>query len=339
MSLIVKRTVNLFLMLFAFLLQGQEMISGSVFSAKDTTALEGVAVYFDGTSLGTVTNSQGNFRIEKNKSGVAPLVISFLGFEKVILPLAEKSEDLPTIYLKEKEEMLAEVIVEPDTWSREKKLAFFRREFLGSTPAAADSKIINEDAIKLYYRPSKKVLFAEVSEPLSIINKHLGYKVTFDLSHFELRFLNDPGAFNSKRMVLYEGTSFFEELRERPGKKFLRNRELAYNGSSLHFMRSLEQRLLRENRFRIFHKGFETEPYHFFELSKTVQGTRVKLLAEKLSILYYDLEQSGLEATATFTIDRLGNHTPPMAVVLSGEMSQDRVANMLPLNYISPEEE
>lgn len=315
------------------------MIYGSVYSAKDSTALEGVSVYFDGTSLGTVTNRDGNFRIGKNQAGAAPLVISFLGFEKLILNISEKTVDLPNVYLEEKEEMLAEVLIEPDTWSREKKLRIFKREFLGNSIAAADCKIKNEEAIKLYYSPTKNVLSAEISEPLIIINKHLGYRVVFDLSFFEVQFLNSPNSLSSKRMVLYEGTSFFEELRKRPRKRFFENRGLSYSGSSLLFMRSLAQHRLKENRFRIFHKSFETEPYRFFELSKTKEGTLVKLLAEKLSILYYDLEQSGLETKSEFTIDNLGNHTPPMAVIFSGEMSHNRLANMLPLDYVPRKKE
>jgi hypothetical protein len=309
------------------------MLSGKVFSAKDSTALEGVSVYFDGTSTGTVTGKTGEFRIRKNISGVAPLVISFLGFENALLEISEGTKQLTPVYLKEKEEILKEVVIEPDPWSREKKMRIFRREFLGTSPAAAECKIKNEDSIKLYYSSSKKALFAEVSEPLEIVNKHLGYRVTFDLSFFEVKFLNDPSAIRSMRMVLYEGTSFFEELRKRIRRKFRRNRELTYNGSSLHFMRSLASKTLKEHRFRIFHKSFETQPYKFFKLTEENGLTKVELLTEKLSVLYHDIEQSGIETEANFTIDKLGNHTPPMAVIFTGEMSYKRVANMLPLDY------
>lgn len=331
---------SLFLLLFSLpiLLQGQEMITGRVLSAKDSTALEGVSIYFDGTSVGTVTGKTGAFSIEKDRSGLAPMVISFMGFENVVLEVSEDTKEFPAIYLKEKQEILAEVIIEPDTWSREKKLRIFRREFLGTSPAAAECKIKNEDAIKLYYLPSKNVLSAEVLEPLEIDNKHLGYKIFFDLSFFEVQYMGPPGGFTTQKMVMYEGTSFFQELKERVRKRYLRHRSREYKGSTLHFMRSLAAHELEENRFRIFHKSLETEPYRYFQLSKENGLTNVKLLADKLSILYYDIKQSAIETRSDFSIDQLGNHTPPLAVIFSGDMSLKRVANMLPLNYF-PEEE
>jgi hypothetical protein len=328
----------LLMIIFPIFLHSQEMISGKIFSAKDSIALEGVSVYFDGTSMGTVSGKTGAFRIESNRSGTAPLVISFLGFENAIIEISENTTKLSPIYLKEKEEMLGEVIIEPDPWSREKKMRIFRREFLGTSHAAADSKIKNEDAIKLYFSPTKKELSAQVSEPLEIVNKHLGYRIFYDVTHFEVKFLNSPNAIRSLRMVRYEGTSFFEELRKRTRKKHRRNREITYKGSPLHFMRSLATQKLRENRFRIFHESFETEPYKFFNITKENGLTRVKLLTDKLSILYYDVDQSGIQTKSEFSIDQLGNHTPPMAVIFTGEMSYNRVADMLPINYF-PEDE
>ncbi|MGB7786332.1 MAG: carboxypeptidase-like regulatory domain-containing protein [Salinimicrobium sp.] len=333
-----RKTFLLLIFLFPVLLQAQEMISGSVFSAKDSTALEGVSVYFDGTSVGTVTGNTGAFKIEKDRSGLAPLVISFLGFKNLVLPVSEDTTEFPAIYLQEKEEMLAEVIIEPDTWSRAKKLRIFRQEFLGNSPEAADCKIKNEDAIKLYFFPSKNVLSAEFSEPLEIVNKHLGYHISYDLSLFRVEFLDPPGSFRGRKMVFFEGTSFFDELNDRIRRRHEKHREMEYKGSSLHFMRALAAHELEENRFRIFHESFETDPYKFFDLSRENGITKVKLLTEKLTILYSDLYQSAIETQSEFSIDQLGNHTPPLAVIFSGDMSVKRVANMLPLNYF-PEED
>ena len=335
----IKGVTFLILLFSPILLQAQKTISGKVFSAKDSTALEGVSVYFDGTSVGTVTGKTGVFRIEKDKSGRAPLVISFLGYENLVLKVSEDTKEFPSIFLQEKEEMLAEVIIEPDTWSRVKKLRIFRQEFLGNSLEAAKCKIKNEEAIKLYFIPSKNVLSAEFSEPLEIVNKHLGYRISYDLSLFEVQFLDPPGSYRGRKMVLFEGTSFFEELRKKVRKRYERHRSQEYNGSTLHFMRSLAAHELKENRFKIFYESFETEPYNYFQISEKNGHTRVKLLADKLSILYYDIKQSAIETRSEFSIDRLGNHSPPLAVIFSGDMSLKRVANMLPLNYFSEKKE
>ena len=337
MSLSLSKPIFFIFLLIPLLLQGQEMISGKVLSAKDSTALEGVSVYFDGTSLGTVTNRTGEFHISNEKSGVAPLVISFLGFKNAILNISEESEKQLTIFLDEKEEMLQEVVLEVDPWSRKKKLRIFREEFLGSSPAAADCKIINEEVIQLYYSPSKQVLSAEISEPLEIKNKHLGYHITYDLSLFRVGFLDPPGSFGGRKMVLIEGTSFFEELNESTRSSHEKNRKLEYNGSSLHFMRSLASKQLHENRFRILDESLEVDPYKFFDIKKDNGLIKVQLLTDKLIILYHDIEYSALETKGSFAIDRLGNHTPPLAAIFSGKIALGRVADMLPLDYF-PEE-
>jgi hypothetical protein len=134
-------------------------------------------------------------------------------------------------------------------------------------------------------------------------------------------------------LVYYEGYSFFEELSEKPRRRYLKNRENTYNGSSLHFMRSLANRKLAENGFRIFHEKFEVLPYAHFMINPIDDITRVEVLKEKLTIVYSPLIQSALHTTGVFYIDSNGNFSPPQNVMFSGEMSKSRVAGMLPLNY------
>lgn len=315
-----------------FITFSQNIITGKVYAAKDSTALNGVSVYYDGTSIGTSTNNNGFFSI-KNYTG-APLIISFLGYEiTMVQNLQGHSGELPPIYLKEKQEELAEVIVEPDPWSRKKKLQIFRREFLGSSSEAKKCRIKNEDALLLRYSPSTETLTAESTEPLIIVNRFLGYKISYDLNFCNIKFSTGTSGLRFTEMVLYEGFSYFEELRKRNRKKFIKNREQTYYGSSLHFMRALSNKALAQNDFRIFYDKFEVPPYKYFEFQYSGDLVRISLLAEKVSILYGELEQSGLQTTSPFYIDQFGNHTPPTSVIFSGEMSTKRAAHLLPLDY------
>lgn len=312
----------------------QEIVSGTVYSAKDSTRLAGVSVYFDGTSIGTVTNEQGIFRIEAFHSAEPLLVISFIGYKtKLLVPPSSGSKELPPVYLVEKQEELPEVLVENDPWSRERKLNIFRREFLGSSSDPGSLRIKNEEVLRLRYIPSVDMLVAQGTEPLILINRHLGYEVRYDLKTFEVQFQMSPGGLRLVHMVFYEGLSFFEELRKNPRKKFLKNRDLAYKGSSLHFMRSLKDGNLQENDFKIFHDKFEVPPYRYFDLQQKDDLRQVKLLTDKLVILYRDLIQSSLQATAPFYIDSFGNHAPPSVVVFGGDMGEKRIGELLPLDY------
>lgn len=322
----------LFIM-YASISFSQDFIQGVVYSASDSTALIGASVYFDGTSIGVSTNIDGEFKI-RGEGTTSPLVISMIGHQTLIVPdYADYNGKLPPIYLQESQERLGEVHLETDPWTRKKKLGVFRREFLGNNAAALKCNIENEDALHLRYIPSQEVMVAYASEPLIITNRHLDYEVTYNLTDFRVEFSTGTSGLQFTHLVYYEGLSFFKELRKSTPKRIFKNRNKAYTGSTLHFMRSLASKKLHQNNFRIFHKRLEVPPYDLFNLETIDNLVQVELLSEKLTILHRDLDQSSMETSGKFYIDPLGNHTPPQNVIFSGEISRKRMAEMLPMDY------
>ncbi len=83
-----KKSLLFFLILFTItgkLFAQERTISGKVTSAEDGQPLPGVSVYIKGTTIGTVTDIDGNYKL----SGVVSdnvLVFSFVGFEMVEFP-------------------------------------------------------------------------------------------------------------------------------------------------------------------------------------------------------------------------------------------------------------
>lgn len=72
-----------FIMVFSFWGYSQtETIYGYVREKSTNLPLEGVSIYFDGTTIGTITNEEGHFKIFKESSLSAPLVVSFIGYKK-----------------------------------------------------------------------------------------------------------------------------------------------------------------------------------------------------------------------------------------------------------------
>jgi hypothetical protein len=101
-------------------------------------------------------------------------------------------------------------------------------------------------------------------------------------------------------------------------------------------MHSLANYRLTENKFRIYFNRFQVSPYKYFNIIENKDGTIVKILKEKLSVLYNQFDQSSIEfyeGHDTFFIDNLGNHSPPNSLIFGGEFGKKRIANMLPLNY------
>lgn len=312
----------------------QETLRGIVYSLKDSTAIVGASVYFDGTNIGVSTDTEGKFQIIKSGGITSPLIISSLGYNTYVLTgISHNPDTTLKIFLGESTEPLDEVFIETDPWTRKRKLGVFRREFLGNTLDAALSKIKNEDAVKLRYIPSKNILLAYAEEPLIIKNKHLGYEVKYNLENFKVEFSTGTSGLRLVHLVYYEGYTFFSELRKSPSKKHLKNRDQAYKGSSLHFMRSLSSKKLHENGFRIFHEKFEVPPYQLFDIENSDELTQIKLLEKKITILYGDINQSLIVAEDIFFIDQWGNHTPPTKVIFGGDMGKSRIARTLPTNY------
>ena len=66
--------------------QAQSEVSGQVTDASDVTSLPGVNVVVKGTTIGTVTDINGNYRINV-PSGNAVLVFSSVGYETEEVPV------------------------------------------------------------------------------------------------------------------------------------------------------------------------------------------------------------------------------------------------------------
>ncbi|MCM4160714.1 carboxypeptidase-like regulatory domain-containing protein [Antarcticibacterium flavum] len=331
----IKKIILCFvLLLLASRLYSQTHLEGFVYSTIDSLALQGASVYFDGTSTGVSTTAEGYFKISLEDDTTSPLIISSLGYESFIINLPSQQSSRPLkIYLKESEESLGEVYLEFDPWSRKKKLDIFKREFLGRSAAAAKCRIKNEKVIKLTYIPSKDILVASAAEPIKIVNRYLGYEVNYDLKDFKVEFSTGTSNLRLVHIVYFEGTSFFMDIRKVTPRRFLKNREKAYTGSTLQFMRSLANGNLEENNFRIFKKSYEVPPYSPFRIETKKGLTKVELVEETINILHREIDQSSLKTSGSFYIDNLGNHTPAQNVLFSGVMGNQRMAETLPLNY------
>ncbi|WBL26585.1 carboxypeptidase-like regulatory domain-containing protein [Zunongwangia sp. HGR-M22] len=321
-------------LLFSLQLHAQEVYTGRILSAKDSTALQGVSIYFDGTSLGTVSNTKGFFKIQNSASNISPLIFRSIGYKtRTVSNISVfKEENYPIVFLEESMDELGTVILETDPWSRKRKLNYFRREFLGNTKASLKCKILNEDAIKLKYSPSKNELMAYAEEPILIKNNHLGYFIEYELIDFTIKFSIGSSGLNLIEYTFYEGSSFYKELKEKPRKRHLKNREEAFEGSLLQFMRSLAKKELAKNDFKIFYDRFQVPEYKYFDIQQEHQFTKVAMTKDTISILHKN-NQSGLIYKSPFYIDEFGNFTPTRAFNISGVMGQARMSLCLPLNY------
>ncbi|MBI3883811.1 MAG: hypothetical protein HY305_06280, partial [Sphingobacteriales bacterium] len=153
------------------------------------------------------------------------------------------------IETKPKEKELEEVAIVSTSEVKngwEKYGGFFEENFIGKTKLGRNCTIQNYQVLKFYYSKKKNRLKIRAAEPLEIVNNALGYKIKYTLDSFIHEY--------ATQVSVYSGYPLFEEMQPAiAGQKEMwqANRVEAYNGSMLHFMKSVYAKTLKENDFEI----------------------------------------------------------------------------------------
>ena len=327
----------LFLLVFFSSYTGfAQEISGIVLDAKSGKPIESVSVYFDNTTIGTTTNSKGEFSIEYREDIKSLLIFSFLGYKKGYVNNYYPSKRYKVLLEEAFNTLNTVVITHDDGMSRKMKLNQFRTQFLGTTSNAKSCKILNEDDIILRYFKNEKQLTASSKKPILIENNSLQYLISFDLNDFKIdyHYVNIEANRFGTKLVLYTGTSRYEDLKRSDKKRITKNRDKSYKGSSLHFMRALASNKLKEENYLIIKKGFAVNANDYFFVTYNPNNNSATVKLKEPVIILYDKKQSTLNCkTDVFFIDEFGNHTPIEKVIFGGHMGIQRLADSLPLDY------
>ena len=231
-----KKQLLFFITLILFSYGGfsQSILKGKVISEDSKLPLPSVSVYINSTSLGTITNEQGQFIISRIPPGKFRLVATCVGYEtwSDLIDLHSLPTDF-TISLKTKGEELEAFSVsppDPDGWEKYGK--YFKLILIGTTPNSNDCKLMNPEIVK--FRLNKdNTLVAFAREPLQVTNYELGYEIKYKLEEFEVNLDNG--------LVNYSGYAFYKDLaisHPKRAVKYEKARLNTYLGSLLHFMRA-----------------------------------------------------------------------------------------------------
>lgn len=114
-----KKLLIIMVIGFCFLIEAkaQVVVSGKVIDASENEPLPGVTVLVEGTSNGTITDSDGNYKIEV--SGNQKLFFSFVGYESQTIPV--NSQSVIDVALMPDITQLSEVVITALGVEREKK--------------------------------------------------------------------------------------------------------------------------------------------------------------------------------------------------------------------------
>lgn len=318
-----------------------QLIEGSVVDKMTNEPLMGASVYFEGSSIGTLSDEKGNFNLEADGLVNVKLITSYVGYGTVIInePTIKKSI---LIKLLPKAEQLEEIVLVNDPFSREEKLEVFRHEFLGKSKAAKTTFITNEDDIELQFSTKDNILKAYTEKPLIIQNSYLGYKIKFDLQDFKIAFRERSLRRNDNvKYTVIQGFSQFSDISVFDIEKKIR-RATVFFASSTHFMHTLWNGNFDSQNFAFRKNGKKITPDNLFQQipQSTIGLKKFRLEEGKLLIKYSGISNYRstieLKRPLVFTVDPYGNCQPCKRLVFGGYMGQLRMADALPMNYSPP---
>lgn len=323
-------------------------------------------VFINNTTIGAATDIEGNFRITGSFSNEIELVASFVGYitEVKTVSFRGKSEVQIEFQLDFNESSLSEVELKAKrdkSWERE--LRRFEESFLAlpDDPYKSQIEILNPWVLefgKVKANKGQNYLQATTQEPLKIKNKALGYDIAYYLQDFRVM----------RNGTRFFGQVFYETIKsENPqeSEQWINARENNYHSS----LRDLNQSILLNTRdstdFDIYHalpEKMDRKRTNDFseELDKSIvlvpkdsilrrpmgDGSYRIFLPGRMEIHHLDKPWrndyytniyhaiSWIEAPeGYYDVDLRGTLINPTQLVLSGYLSRQRVARILPLDF------
>ena len=341
-----------------------QSISGYVKDKESHSPIAGVFVFFENSSIGTISDEQGYYELSSNTVSFEQMVFTHINYDL-------KSEKVSTlkdsIFLTPQQFVLDEVVISKKAKDRDrpKRLKKFQKALLGKLEKKNSVKLVNPEV--LLFEEKKGKLLAHADVPLIIDNKYLGYKLQFFLKEFELSSNDD---------LRYQASAFFEPLAGsiKEEIRFNRNRVKTYQKGSRSFFQDLVKRHIDEEKYELGYAtlnwkaditSFESIDVNTLDIVEQNPNTFEINIKGNLTVVHKDINitvvnsfHNSLSATINTTVknvkktpkqlqattsfiarnskivfDNYGMILNPLEIMEVGHWSESRVANLLPLDY------
>jgi hypothetical protein len=241
-----RSLITVFSCLACFSASAQFNVSGLILDSATREPLSAASVFCQNTTLGTVTNKEGEFSLQL-KSGGYDLIFTYTGYQTQTVRITGEKSRIEILMAKE-DKSLGEVVIKSsnevkDGW--EKYGGFFLENFIGATPNAKQCTLQNPEVLKFYLLKRSNKLRIIPTAPLVVANYALGYNLNYQLDSFVFNYNNSINSYRG--FCLYtemEGTDSMKQI-------WAANRAEAYLGSKLQFMRSYYDSTLNEDGWEI----------------------------------------------------------------------------------------
>lgn len=382
------------LMFFHIQIIGQTKIIGKLQDAQTNSPVDFATIYINGTTNGTISDSSGYFKLDNVKIP-CQLIVSHIGYITQSVSLDNSLPKLLNLQLTPREIVVDEVKVS-DKNLRESNILTFRENFLGTDVWGKYATIENEDALifsrdfeTLYitlenkqlpnfiFNPAPEFQYNNDStlasykvpidlrvnsnKPLIINLPLLGYNLYVNLVSFIYGYNSSLKADESSTLGFYYFNPIIPETK-RDSIRISKNRLKAYYNSSTHFCRSLFNKSLEKNGYRVFEKITlnQNNKTSFKEIKLdsclNIKGNQAEVIGlnEKCFYIFYhhrldgtpiDLThkkgalkpvQTVLYFLADTCIIRNDGTTPGNSLAFDSFIGSKKVGAMLPDNYEPP---
>jgi hypothetical protein len=221
-------------------------VTGMVIDAETEAPVVDAHVFIGRTTRGAVTDARGHFIIQGVPPGTHRLYATRLGYRTEFAEVVLTTGSSPTFLfrLTQAPVELPEITVVDRTsrrWARQ--LRQFERLLIGESVTAQHVSLVNPQTLD--FSASVGRMTAVAGEPLVIENRALGYRLTYNLTHFH----------HTGSILRYDGDPFFEELEAadaQEAERWAAARRDAYLGSLRHFLHALAEGSAREEGFATY---------------------------------------------------------------------------------------
>ena len=235
-------------------LWAQGVVAGRLTDSDSGQPLQGTHIFLSGTKIGTQTDATGRYMMRDIPPGFYRLVISRIGYGRKTygLQMGDGDHKLIDLSLKPVVYQMDDLNVDhlDDKWRKNYK--YFEELFLGYSKGAEETVILNPEVLRFESNFWGR-LTAKAIAPLQIVNKSLGYQVTYYLNEFK----------HTGERTFWDGEPLFTEMTPRDSlqqAEWEANRREAFYGSMRHFWLAMLDDRLEEEGFLLYNVRESRQP-------------------------------------------------------------------------------
>ena len=314
-------------------------ITGKVTDEATGLPIVNVNLFLANSTFGSTTGKDGNYLIRNIPPGTFELVVSHISYEfhTVHIKLLKPDSVNYTFSLKRrtiKGDQIGVTATVPKDWKKDLKK--FTELFIGKSKNSKKTKILNPEVINFKTNPETGTFTASTDSIIRVENRNLGYKIFIILRSFEHHELDDK-----LRFVVYPRFAILGHKDQKELDNWLTNRGDTFIGSFRHFMKSMMKGRLNQEKFALSYASqpkklglIQIDPSKEDLVESNAFGVSTFIPKGLINVHHGEKGNSWIRVETHRTlIDFEGNYSPMDGILKWGVWSNERIADLLPLDY------